>query len=56
MVISVNPLAQPQGAIQTQFGLKKKFFLLNFRRIFKVFGDLRVTLFDIPKDVVFTKF
>ena len=43
-----------QGAIQTQFRAPlppSNLFLLNFARIIWFFWDLRLTLFDTPKDV-----
>ena len=50
--ISDNPLMWPQGPIY-KFGPKKCLFLLNFTRILWFFWDLGLTLFNIPKDVVF---
>ena len=50
--ISDNPLMWPQGPIY-KFGPKKCLFLLNFTRILWFSWELGLTLFDIPKDVVF---
>ena len=53
--ISDNPLMWPKGVIY-KFGPRKCLFLLNFTRIMCFFWELGLTLFDIPKDVVFQKF
>ena len=47
-----KPLMWPQTPIY-KFGPKKCLFFLNFTRILWFFWDLWLTLFDIPKDVVF---
>ena len=45
----------PLGALYTKFGHKICLLLLNLTRIMWFIWDLRLTLFDIPKGVVFPK-
>ena len=57
LIISDNPLVQPQwgGSIRPSLDPKNVSFLFNFTRILWFFWDLGLTLFDIPKDVVFVE-
>ena len=52
--VSDNLLMWPQGPIY-KFWPKKCFFLPNFTRILWFFWDMGLTLFDIPKDAVFSR-
>ena len=48
-----NSLMGSQGVIYIQFGPKKCLLLLKFTTILWFFWDLGLTLFNIPKDVLF---